>query len=122
MIRTWPAAKDPAEQLRLAHHRQTQQLYEARGALAEAVAALTVELEQRRDEIATTAAERDRVLLENEALKADSQRIRDHTIALQREVELSHARIAAMQNMKVMRWTAGVRRLVYRLRKRLGRC
>jgi hypothetical protein len=112
--------EDPAEHLRLAHQRQTQQLYEARGALAEAVAALTVELGQRRDEIARTIAERDLVLLENEALKTDSQRIRDHITVLQREVELSHARIAAMQNMKVMRWTAGVRRLVYRLRDRPG--
>jgi chromosome segregation ATPase len=145
---------DGSDDLTVAYEQRTKQLCDARAALAEAVAALTVELGQRREEsaglreelaglreesarlreelarlreeLARTGDERDRVLLENEALRGSAKALsagvheaREHAAAVEAELGVTRERVAALRNMKVVRWTAGPRRIVHRLRDRL---
>jgi chromosome segregation ATPase len=145
---------DGSDDLTVAYEQRTKQLCDARAALAEAVAALTVELGQRREEsaglreelarlreesarlreelarlreeLARTGDERDRVLLENEALRGSAkalsagvQEAREHAAVVEAELGVTRERVAALRNMKVVRWTAGPRRIVHRLRDRL---
>lgn len=92
-------ADDGSAALRRAYDERTVQLHEARGALAEAVAALL--------------DERNHAVRENRALR---ERAGELEAAL--EVARTHATVLA--EMKVVRYTAWPRRLVYRLRTRRG--
>jgi ABC-type transporter Mla subunit MlaD len=87
-----------------AYEERNQQLYDARGALAEAVAELTTELHHRRGEVAQLTAQ----------LEAVSRNAAKLENALRESSEL----ITVLRNMKVVRWTAWPRRLVYRLQSR----
>ena len=110
------AARDdtvPSGAVATAYEQRTKQLHEARGALAEAVSALTAELNHAR-------SERDRA-------QSEVAGLRDHVSALDAEIEkqrhaleVVHEQMAVIRNMKVVRWTAWPRRLVYRQRARRG--
>lgn len=102
-----------------AYSERTGQLYEARGALAEAVATLRAELSQRHEEAAAHRAE---ALALRQAL--DAAELRNQTLdtdnrALYAEIDRLNEAVSDLQNTKVMRWSAGARRIVYRLRARL---
>jgi hypothetical protein len=112
-----------ADESSIAYEHRSSQLYEARGALADAVAVLREELNQRRQESAAVRQELarlfeayERVLVENRSLHEAVER----AAALERELMSSRELVATHTNMKVVRWTAPVRRAVYRLRRRLG--
>jgi hypothetical protein len=105
------ASEAAGNTLASAYEQRTNQLHEARGALAEAVSVLTADLNQRRHEL-------DRALRENrdlreraEALDTEVQSLRQHLVAAREQT-------AAVRNMKVVRWTVWPRRLVYRVRAR----
>jgi predicted nuclease with TOPRIM domain len=100
-----------ADPLAAAYEHRTKELYGVRGALAEAVSMLTAELSFGREE-------RKRLLEENQGL-------REHTKALEAEIEkLEHGLAAANQrteavlNLKVVRWTAWPRAVIHRTRTR----
>jgi chromosome segregation ATPase len=101
-------------------------LREESARLREESARLREELARLREELARTGDERDRVLLENEALRGSAkalsagvQEAREHAAAVEAELGVTRERVAALRNMKVVRWTAGPRRIVHRLRDRL---
>jgi chromosome segregation ATPase len=109
------------------------QLHDARGALAEAVAALTVDLDHLRNESATLLDERDRAVVENRALRERAERadagvaalgVQIEALAAQvRELEaalgIARSRAFVLEEMKVVRYTAWPRRLILRLRSLL---
>jgi septal ring factor EnvC (AmiA/AmiB activator) len=99
-----PAVPTPDEALNAAYTARTNQLYEARGALAEAVAELTKELQHRRAEAAEL----------NKQLEARSKQV----ARLERDLQATSREIEALRNMKVVRWTAWPRAAVYRWRAR----
>jgi chromosome segregation ATPase len=102
------------------YEERTKQVYEARGALAEAVAALTVELSQRRAEAGSLRDERDRAAGDIRALRAELEAQHERIADLEQVVHDARDAVTALQNMKVMRWSEPVRRIVYRLRARRG--
>lgn len=89
-----------------AYEQRTAQVHEARGALAQAVSALTAELSRRNDE-------HDRAV-------AESRVLHERVAHLEGELRAAQADVAALQSMKVVRWTALPRRIVYRMRSRSG--
>jgi hypothetical protein len=94
-----------------AYRQRTKQLHETRSALAEAVSALAEEREARRDEAGALRAENQALCDQIGALAADSRQLRESTTALEDDVR-------SVRDLKVVRWTAWPRRLVYRLRAR----
>jgi predicted RNase H-like nuclease (RuvC/YqgF family) len=105
--------EESANELAAAFAQRTKQLYEARGVLGDALAALTEQLnEQRRETVMLreqVAALRDsleRAQLDNRKLEAELRDVLDL--------------VNTMRNMKLMRWTARPRRLFYRARARRG--
>jgi uncharacterized coiled-coil DUF342 family protein len=90
--------------LRVAYTERDRQLREARGALAELVSELTEELRELRNERAG-------ILAENRALRQEVDK-------QLRGVARLNAQLTVLQNLKVVRWTAPVRGLVYRVRSR----
>ena len=103
---------------RTAYEQRTKQLHDARGALD--VAALTVELDQRREETARLRNECEHVRVENQALHASTKALTEALEQARERGAASEARASALQNMKVVRWTAPIRRTVHRLRDRRG--
>jgi peptidoglycan hydrolase CwlO-like protein len=108
-----------------AYEQRTNQLREARGALAEAVSALTAELDRRRAETAALRDERDRAQLEQraereraEALAGELEARSLRESALEAELRESREQVAVLRHMKVVRFTVWPRRIVYRLRTR----
>jgi tRNA U34 5-carboxymethylaminomethyl modifying GTPase MnmE/TrmE len=115
-----PPPDRPGDALADAYAQRTKQLHEARGALAEAVSALTTQLTQQREELRQRTDERDQALRENrslsehvEALDAEIQKLDEH-------LRTAHEQNVAFRNMKVVRWSGPPRRFVYRLRARRG--
>jgi chromosome segregation ATPase len=120
------------EPLAAAYEQRTKEVHEARGALGEAVWALRLELEQRREE--ATALRRDNSELRQyaESLTTDHRKLHEHAQNLTNEIDRlrervgvlegelrsAHDLIDVLRNMKVVRWTAWPRRIVYRLRDR----
>jgi hypothetical protein len=80
------------EDLRRAYESRSRDLVETRTALGDAVAALTAELELRRQETAQAIAERDAALAENHALRERAEHA-EHAahVAAQRPVSLGQA-------------------------------
>jgi predicted RNase H-like nuclease (RuvC/YqgF family) len=119
-----PDRQDP---LAIAYERRTTQLYEARGALAEAVSALTVELARREDQSAalretreyadSLEAEADKQRRHAERFAAETQDLREHVAKLQAELRAHQELIVTLQSMKAVRWTVWPRRLAYRARR-----
>jgi predicted RNase H-like nuclease (RuvC/YqgF family) len=110
-----------------AYEQRTKQLYDARTALAEAVSALRTELAQRCEEVAALGAERDQARLDHRAecqrsaaLDLEAQALRTRVAALEAELLDARELVAAVRNLKVVRWTAWPRRWVYRWRARRG--
>jgi len=101
-----------------AYEQRSEQLTDTRGALAEAVAALTVELGERRSEAAALRAERDQARSDSDVLRADNQALRTKVDAQTEQLVALDQMVAAFQKMKVVRWSAPVRGFVYRLRAR----
>jgi chromosome segregation ATPase len=97
---------EPPHNLAAAYQARNQQLREAHLTLAEAVSALTADLTDRRDEVRT---------LRNDvaSLRGQLENLEKHHAALEAELRLA-------QNMKVVRWTAPLRRVVYRWRDQRG--
>jgi predicted nucleic acid-binding Zn-ribbon protein len=114
-------SQDPHQQgdaLSIAYEERAKQLYEARGALAEAVSTL-------RQELGYCREERDQALTENtglrqhaQALTGEIEKLRHYASGLEGEVQAANERTAAVLNMKAVRWTARPRRTVQRLRAR----
>jgi uncharacterized coiled-coil DUF342 family protein len=120
-------SEDPDEQraLSAAYEERTRQLHDARGAVAEAVAALTVELDQRRRDAVTRLEEaralrdeRDSAVADNHALRAEVEAQRLRIVALEEALAETRQVVAAFQHLKVVRWSAPARRIAYRLRAR----
>jgi predicted RNase H-like nuclease (RuvC/YqgF family) len=108
-----------------AYAERTRQLYDARGALAEAVATLKLELERRREEttslnaaLSATRDERDRAVTDNSALRREVEAQRRRIEELEQGLGETARRIEVLQSMKVIRWTGPMRRAVYRWRAR----
>jgi hypothetical protein len=95
---------DPPDILMVAYDQRVLQLYDARAALAEAVAALTLELSRSHEQ-------RDQARAEIRRLGEQQEILRRHAAALEAE-------LATVRGMKVVRWTKWPRTLVYRLRAR----
>jgi predicted RNase H-like nuclease (RuvC/YqgF family) len=132
MIKAMADAEGPIpgqrkELLVTAYEQRTNQLREARGALAEAVSALTAELDRRRAETAALQDERDRAQLEQRAERERAEALAGELEArslreaeLEAELRESRKQVAVLANMKVVRFTVWPRRIVYRLRARRG--
>jgi predicted RNase H-like nuclease (RuvC/YqgF family) len=103
---------EPTDSLSEAYAERTRQLHEARGSLAEAVATLRTELSQRRAESAALREGLDAADLRHQTLATDNR-------ALYAEIDRLNTLVSDLQNTKVMRWSAGPRRAVHRLRARL---
>jgi chromosome segregation ATPase len=100
--------------LRLAYEARSRQLLEARAALAESaeqLAAVTTERDSLRAERDSLRAERDSLRAERDSLQAE----RD---ALRVQLERERIEFATVRDSKLMRWSAPLRRAVYRLRAR----
>jgi len=95
---------DSQNALTTAYEERTRQLYDARGALSEAVSALTLELSRLREQ-------HDEAQAQIQALREQEEASRQRTAALEAE-------LAVMRNMKVVRWTKMPRAIVYRWRAR----
>jgi chromosome segregation ATPase len=122
------------DELFSAYEQRTKQLYDTRGALAEAVASLTAEVRDLRGDLERVRADNQRVRADNQRVRADNQALREnahgltdslqhsheHAAQLQAELNASEAAAAALANLKIVRWTAPVRRAVYRLRSQRG--
>jgi chromosome segregation ATPase len=94
----------PGDDLAAAYQARNRQLREARMTMLEAVSTLTAELTDRREEI--------------RALHVEVNSLREHLDSLgQRHASLEYE-LQIMQNMKVVRWSAPLRRFVRRLRDR----
>ena len=127
MASTRAPEPDRPDPLATAYERRTTQLYEARGALAEAVAALNLELVRLRQESAelrgarehadNLAAEVDKQRGYAERYAAETQDLREQVARLQGELREAQEVIATLQGMKVVRWTAWPRKLAYRARQ-----
>jgi uncharacterized coiled-coil DUF342 family protein len=111
-----PGGERQAE-LSAAYAERTKQLHDARGALAEAVAALTAELEEHRSETAALRDERDRVVAIGQAQHEELTQLRARVQSLDKALEETYRTLAEFREMKVVRWSEPVRRFVYRLRK-----
>jgi predicted RNase H-like nuclease (RuvC/YqgF family) len=116
-----------ADLLAEAYEERTKHLHDARAALAEAVSALRTELGHRRQEIAALGAARDQAASDHraerarsEALDREAQELRTRIAALEAELRDARELVTALRNLKVVRWTAWPRRLVYRWRARRG--
>ena len=109
---------DDQAALSAAYEERTNQLHDARGALAEAVAALTVELTQRRSEAAAFREERDRAVADSLAQREEVDRQRERIGSLEQALGQARETVAAFEQMKVVRWSEPASRFVYRLRAR----
>lgn len=99
------------DQLSAAYEQRTKELYDARGALAEAVSTLTAELNH-------CHQERERLLEENQGLRENAKALQAKIDKLDGSLAVADQRTAAVQNLKVVRWTAWPRAVVYRMRTR----
>jgi hypothetical protein len=120
--------KARGEPLSEAYERRTKDLHDARGALAEAVSVLTAELKDARAEGAVVRAERDHLLQENrtmrehtDALVIEVKKKQERASVLEEALQAERDRVAVLSNMKVVRWSASIHGVVYRLRQRGGR-
>ena len=102
--------------VRRAYDERTIQLHEARGALGEAVAALTAELASRREESGSLSSERDRAVREAGALRSEVVTLQSRVAELEAALALERRKVTELQGMKVVRYTKVPRRLVYRWR------
>jgi uncharacterized coiled-coil DUF342 family protein len=114
-----------AADLTRAYEQRSEQLYEARGALAEAVATVTTELNHCRSERDRAQVDADGLRAHADALQREIAKLRRYSEQLEREARDAHAAFAALQaklvvveNMKVIRWSTRPRALVRRLRGR----
>ena len=95
------------------HEKRTGQQHEARGAPTEVVSTVTAELNRRRDE-------RDEALRQNRDLREHGEALDAEVQTLRQALQVAHEQAAALRNMKVVRWTAWPRRLIYSMRARRG--
>lgn len=121
---TWadnPPAQSEAS-LAAAFETRTRQLYEARGALGEAVAILRAELSPRRSEANVLQSETRALQGETKGLQAEAANLRgalDQTqlriARLEAQLAEAYELISIQRNMRVVRWTAPARRVLHRL-------
>jgi len=111
--------------LAMADAERTKQLHEARGALAEAVTTLSVELSERRTEldvrrreVEALRTERDAAVSDNRALREEVEKERVRIRNLEGALTEARELVITIQSTKVMRWSAPARRLVYAVRQR----
>lgn len=90
--------------LRVAYEERDRQLREARGALAELVSELTEELRELRND--------------RQGLMGENRALREEVDKQLRGVAQLNERIAVLENLKAVRWTAPVRGFLYRVRRR----
>jgi hypothetical protein len=106
------------DSLAAAYEERTIQLHEARGALADAVASIRLELDERRDESGGLREDNRLLREDNGLLREDNRALREHAARLEVELAETDELLATVRSMKVVRWTAWPRRVVYRLRGR----
>jgi chromosome segregation ATPase len=102
---------DSAVLLTTAYEEQSKQLYDARASLAATVWALTSELSSLRRDL-------DQATADNRGLRDQERALRDHVQRLVERIEALERQVVVIRGMKVVRWTAWPRRIVYRLRSR----
>jgi predicted nucleic acid-binding Zn-ribbon protein len=83
-------AHDPEDPLKAAHAQRTRQVYEARGALAEAVSTLTSELVQRRHEVASLRDEQRAGREYAQSLQEEASKQSEHAAVLEAELKRMH--------------------------------
>jgi chromosome segregation ATPase len=124
----------PEDAANAAYLNRTSQLHEARAALGEAVHAMRLELDARREENESlharySALEKEWKELgaevkwqreERARLIAETEECREQLERLQQELSAAQELNATYRNMKVFRWTAWPRRIAHRLRGRGG--
>jgi chromosome segregation ATPase len=108
-----------------AYERRSEQLYEARGALAEAVSAVCVELERARREREQSLAETSALRAQIVAFENEIEKLRRYVEQVENEARHAHAaaarldeQLASVRGMKVVRWTTWLRAAVAWLRAR----
>ncbi len=103
--------------VRRAYDERTIQLHEARGALGEAVAALSCRArEPARGIRLALSSERDRAVGEAGALRSEVVALQSRVAELEAALALERRKVTELQGMKVVRYTKVPRRLVYRWR------
>jgi hypothetical protein len=83
-------------------------------------ATVTVEPSERHKKAAALRRERDQAVQDNRVLRGKVEAQRQRIEALEQGASEAEEVIAALQNMKVVRWSAPARRIVYSLRARRG--
>jgi hypothetical protein len=117
-----PGAPDEqADPLVTAYEQLTIQVNEARGALAEAVSALRLENDLRREEVTKLTEQNTALRVDNDALRVDNDALRRdtehvHAEAERRLKELGE-QLQSYRNMKSVRLVTFPRRVLRRLRK-----
>ncbi len=134
------------ETLAAAYEERTKEVHETRGALGQAVWALRLELEQRREEATALRQDNGELRQYGESLIDDNRKLHEHAQnltndnrtlhehaqnltneidrlservgMLEGELRSANDLIHVLRNMKVVRWSAWPRRIVYRLRDR----
>ncbi len=107
---------NPEDALELAYARRTQQLHEARGALAEIVSTLRVDLLQQRQTSDLVAADNLTLREHAAALTVEVQRLTEQVVELDAELRRAREQIARFRNMKIVRWSEWPRSVVFRFR------
>jgi chromosome segregation ATPase len=93
--------------LRLAYEARSRQLLEARAALAESA-----------EQLAAVTTERDALRAERDSLRAERDSLQAERDALRVQLERERIEFATVRDSKLMRWSAPLRRAVYRVRAR----
>ena len=104
------------DRLGRAYEERSAQLYDARAALAEAVSTVTAELNRCREE-------RDRALAEVQGLREHTRALEDevdkqqrHAADMDRAARAAQARLATLERVGLVRWIVRARTIVDRLR------
>jgi chromosome segregation ATPase len=113
------------ERLQRAYRRRSDDLVETRAALAQAVDALTAQLGDRRREVATVMDQRDAAIREAVStgahvaeLAARLEQADAQVTELAARLDQALTELAHVRGLRILRYTAWLRRLVYRLRTR----
>jgi peptidoglycan hydrolase CwlO-like protein len=103
-------------ELTRAYEERGEQLYEASGALAEAVSTITAELNHCRQERDRAQAEIEGLRAHVEALEGEIDKLGRYVVQIQDEARIAHEQVRAFQDMRVIRWSARPRAILQRVR------
>lgn len=112
------SAGDEPDPLAAAYEQRTVQVHEARAALADAVSALSTDLEQRREEVARFTQENDALRADNRALRTDAERLHAEAGSLHERIAALDAELQSIRRNPIVQLAAVPRRVMRRLRTR----